>query len=344
MSSEWIKWEGGQCPVEPDLMVDVKCKTITSEIWLEITNSAKSLSWGRGPGVIPIIAYRLHCNCDGCTDGDDEIPEFLKNDFKDDDELTDHELDEPSDGIPEELAIEDIPPVLRPETETMTGKGNGMDDLERLARELHNWDAFVETIKGVTQKEWQAKRNDLSGRPKEWVNEWAQWRAQDANGKWFEFNEKPRGNEFTYKWVNCQADGYRIISQGEVLGDWRGTLEERVVEDKAVQDHELETVSEYLGNKKLYSQEYTTDVYGMNEPKPDAVWTPVRQFKYESMQHYVFTIEGDREVVCQATCVAFRLIKTPKEKAIEEMAQIILEEWSTPMEMAEAVYDAGFKK
>jgi len=123
-------------------------------------------------------------------------------------------------------------------------------------------------------------------------------------------------------------------------------IEEKVMENKSVQDHELDgrevkTVSEYLGNKKLYSQEYTTDVYGINKPKPDAVWTPVRQFKYESMQHYVFTVEGDQEVVCQATMVAFRLIKSDKEKHVQKMWDVVCEDPGNTFKQLEALYDAG---
>jgi len=124
MSNEWIKWEGGECPVKEGIIVDVKYRdgneairipaiTKFNESFLHSNPERRSAEdWHDDGEDSSIAAYRIHRSC---TDGDDEIPEFLKNDFKDDG-LTDHEFDQPGNGIPEELAIEDVPPVLRPET------------------------------------------------------------------------------------------------------------------------------------------------------------------------------------------------------------------------------------
>jgi hypothetical protein len=100
--------------------------------------------------------------------------------------------------------------------------------LEILARELHEWPKGAAVVPGVfTEQQWQAKRDELSGKPKEWKFPWARYRAQDANGSWFEFYTKPEiANQ---EWVE---EDYDIPEGGgEVLGDWRDTLEERVVED-----------------------------------------------------------------------------------------------------------------
>lgn len=72
----------------------------------------------------------------------------------------------------------------------------------------------------------------LTGKPTEWVNDWARWRAQDDDGFWIEFQPKP---------YPCKKKGWKfdgeghlnvIHPRGEVLGDWRNTLEERVMGDK----------------------------------------------------------------------------------------------------------------
>jgi len=115
MSNEWIKWEGGECPVRRKEMVDVKF--FSGAIYCT-GDRAGSFKWNHGLDTDDIISYRLHCDCDGCTEGDDEIPKFLRNPMNDDG-ITEHEFDEPGDGIPEELAMEDMPPVLRPETEKL---------------------------------------------------------------------------------------------------------------------------------------------------------------------------------------------------------------------------------
>jgi len=119
MSNEWIKWEGGECPVGETELIDIKFGG--GQILKDVEGPYQyAWNWFSSGGSGDIIAYRLHCDCDGCTDGDDEIPKFLRNPFKDDG-IADHE---PGDGISEELAIQDVPPVLRPEGEAMTDKEN----------------------------------------------------------------------------------------------------------------------------------------------------------------------------------------------------------------------------
>ena len=124
-----------------------------------------------------------------------------------------------------------------------------MDDLERLAREIHNahegadcgwiYDEsafFGEGMQyGFNITDIQAKRNELSGKPKEWFNDWAVSRAQDDDGTWNEYKERAyldnTGDDS--EWNTTKL--YSSVGGGEVLGDWRDTLEERVIEDKAVE-------------------------------------------------------------------------------------------------------------
>ena len=119
MNNEWIKWEGGECPVDEGTVLDIEHRD--GDIYYKAIygESYACKCWSHEGVDSDIIAYRLHCDYEGCTDGGNEIPEFLKNDFKDNDGLTEHEFDEPGDGILEELAIKDIPPVLRPAVDTL---------------------------------------------------------------------------------------------------------------------------------------------------------------------------------------------------------------------------------
>jgi len=370
MSNEWIKWEGGECPVD-----------INSSVHVKFTNGAdgcvtqaKNIRWQHEGSFSDIIAYRLDCQCDGCTDGDDEIPEFLKNDFKDEG-LTDHKFDEPGDGIPDELAIEDIPPVLRPATETMTNKEDSMDDLERLARlisEPHEDEyfkyAFIvpEATNGFAwaAREWhrdekihydkfiwdeiKAKRDELSGKPKEWVNNWARWRAQDNSGKWIECSGELLKNS---TWLTTLNEKCETVSEGEVLGDWHDTLEERVMEGKIT---DVKTWDRALTPEEIKAvQDHELDSSEVVE------WVPGDICTCDHTGRVVVVVY----VLCEDVCVrgsrglevynASNLdpIKTPKEKAIEEIMDIIASV-TDPQEcvenaisrIAKAVYDAGFKK
>lgn len=129
------------------------------------------------------------------------------------------------------------------------------DDLTWLARNVHEWptsDNFTiqlfcnlhgnttlsskspngasHTLIGeVTKVEWLARRAKLQNKPS-WddVESDAEWMAQSSNGRWELFNREPFasfGDGGGWKF-----DGfYAWISQnvGEVLGDWRATLERR---------------------------------------------------------------------------------------------------------------------
>jgi len=129
-----------------------------------------------------------------------------------------------------------------------------MDDLERLARGLHEWpkgaisheliipcgfalgasktgEWALHSMAGVvvTEEQWQAKRDELSGKPKEWVNDWARYRMQLHLGTWIELSDHPD------KDVERKVE---IVGYGEALDSregFRHGLEERVVEDKAVE-------------------------------------------------------------------------------------------------------------
>ena len=79
----------------------------------------------------------------------------------------------------------------------------------------------------------KAKRDELSGKPKEWVNDWARWRVQQIDGFWFEYEKEPEAHVTADYWVSLPGSKSTpgSVGKGEVLGDWRDTLEERVVED-----------------------------------------------------------------------------------------------------------------
>lgn len=53
--SEWIKWNGGACPVHPNTRVDVRYRDLAREDGL----AGASLVWAHVCGDVDIVSYRL---------------------------------------------------------------------------------------------------------------------------------------------------------------------------------------------------------------------------------------------------------------------------------------------
>lgn len=67
MSGRWIKWAGGQCPVELDVLVDVKLRegtTMSGERAMEFValdadeQTPQNNNWLHDGGPLDIVAYR----------------------------------------------------------------------------------------------------------------------------------------------------------------------------------------------------------------------------------------------------------------------------------------------
>lgn len=123
------------------------------------------------------------------------------------------------------------------------------DDITWLARNVHNWskfgDARISKVgDGVvwslpssppdsdtfTKDEWLTRRAELQNKPS-WADapEWAKWLVQDEDGVWYWHGKQPKPKGETVNgekyWMSCgesMPDG-----RGELLGDWRDTLERR---------------------------------------------------------------------------------------------------------------------
>lgn len=89
------------------------------------------------------------------------------------------------------------------------------------------WITGYDPAQGITRHpitEIKDRYHELSGKPTEWVHDWARFRAQDSDtGIWYESLQKPNPVG-----VGLEVFGsYARVGQGEVIGDWRETLEER---------------------------------------------------------------------------------------------------------------------
>lgn len=129
-----------------------------------------------------------------------------------------------------------------------------MSDLDWLARNVHNWPAghqgwcYVisnrDGTKGVATsligqfdcpwvrietQEWLTRRAELQNKPTEWPDG-ANWLAQDKDGEWYFYKDtadNPPQNHGEENWFSDEAGDIRCRRIGEVLGDWRDTLEKR---------------------------------------------------------------------------------------------------------------------
>lgn len=128
-----------------------------------------------------------------------------------------------------------------------------ISDLDWLARNVHEWPAgehqpwcyvymtyggvmkaagnFLDAVANpamITIDQWLARRAELQNKPS-WKDapEWANWLAQWNDGAWFwcgdEIDNPPQEGD-----LGWYQDGEILhLPSGEVLGDWRDTLEKR---------------------------------------------------------------------------------------------------------------------
>lgn len=123
-----------------------------------------------------------------------------------------------------------------------------MSDLDWLARNVHVWRSGYDLAVvqrgggeiyvtwpsvcscGITKKQWLARRAELQNKPS-WKEapEWAQWLGQDEDGVWYWHGEEPNSKgEDVNGCCYWMSRGLSDIScRGELLGDWRDTLEKR---------------------------------------------------------------------------------------------------------------------
>lgn len=132
-----------------------------------------------------------------------------------------------------------------------------MNDLEWLARNVHEWPkGLIEecacrfeigsggAAKAIstrrrpcgedhdtewfTHDQWLAERARLQNKPSwEDVPTQYSWYGQNASGKWDCFEYEPFANEHVNCWDYESGDALGLQNFGEVLGDWRDTLERR---------------------------------------------------------------------------------------------------------------------
>lgn len=119
---------------------------------------------------------------------------------------------------------------------------NRIEALDWLARNIDEWHVYDEAIGysgyKFTETEWLRRRSELQGKPC-WgevldLHRWAKWIAQSPLGQWECFEVEPRALESNY-WAGNLERRQACVDyskfKGEVIGDWRDTLESRPIPD-----------------------------------------------------------------------------------------------------------------
>jgi len=79
-----------------------------------------------------------------------------------------------------------------------------------------------------TKQQWLARRAKLQNKPTEWPKR-ANWLAQNGGGEWAFYSDSadnPPQNRPDGNWYSDDVE-VKFCHSGEVLGDWRDTLEKR---------------------------------------------------------------------------------------------------------------------
>ena len=122
-----------------------------------------------------------------------------------------------------------------------------MSDLDWLARNVHKWKSGYDLAAvqrgggeiyvtwtsacscGITKKQWLARRAELQNKPSFADHSDAKCFSQNGEGTWYK-NIKSDNVSTTDngEWRNnCMNGGWQMLGTGEILGDWRETLEKR---------------------------------------------------------------------------------------------------------------------
>lgn len=252
-------------------------------------------------------------------------------------------------------------------------------DLDWLARNVHEWPAgehqpwcyvymtyggvmkaagnFLDAVANpamITIDQWISRRAELQNKPS-WddFGESAKFMAQDSDGAWMAFESEPAANYHVWSstrgWCGYAREG-RDRCRGEVLGDWRDTLEKRP--DMHKTEPKIDTVSEHVHK----TAESMHDWFERGELPPVGtvclyVVSDRLSAEVEITAHAKFGLcfvevgkSGENYVSKTAELHRFLPIRTERELAIDRMQFDIAERWANCEELARHLVDKGWVK
>lgn len=237
-----------------------------------------------------------------------------------------------------------------------------------------HWIAYPESL-GVpffTKAQWLARRAELQNKPSwETAPSWATHLVQQVNGDWLWSEGEPTASPDGW-WFG----GFSRAATGEVLGDWRDTLEQRPKEKvQAHAEAELDSTIEELfrpffsieeNQWKVMAQQAVSQQY---EKQQDNSWFERGELPPVGTRVDVDgagLVYGDGERNCEVLahventavvrmsyglgCFQPHVMspsRTEREKAIHEMKKHCPYHgsWNTTYrQFAESLYDAGYRK
>lgn len=182
-------------------------------------------------------------------------------------------------------------------------------------------------------KEIKQRYHELSGKPTEWVHTWTRFIVQDGNsGIWYESLKKPVPDGCG----SWSAFGpYNEVGQGEVIGDYRNTLEERDMDDRAVSltcgfvdpKHNKEILDELDGMKQQpqWEEGELPPVGTVCECYSEwySKWVSCRIIAIHEDEFWAHIGNNSRTNVYKLSDYKFRPIKTERERVVEKMEDIL---------------------
>lgn len=244
-------------------------------------------------------------------------------------------------------------------------------DLDWLARNVHVWleganyvcvnhtdggHVFHENNRNCaiwfTKDQWLARRAELQNKPS-WDDfcESAKFMAQDSDGAWMAFESEPAANYHVWSsmrgWCGYAREGCDRC-RGEVLGDWRDTMERR--SDMYKYEPKIDTSAEHVQK----TAESMRDWFERGELPPVGVecevmhrerWVVcdvIAHFQQKAAMVAAYTVDNGNALKKLDSCIAkyFRPIRTERDVLIE----IIKKTDDTDDRIADAILAAGFKR
>lgn len=204
----------------------------------------------------------------------------------------------------------------------------------------------------ITIEQWLARRAELQNKPS-WddFGESAKFMAQDSDGAWMAFESEPAAKYHVWSsmrgWCGYAREG-RDRCRGEVLGDWRDTLEQRPEQFKPF------TSTEYNQEQGMAQQQEMKQDNGWFErgelppvgvkcetlAEPELQWVSAEVVAHRDG----FAIVWITSEKCGAQCDApkhFRPIRTERDVLLSIITEE-LNRYDTDGKLADAILAAGF--
>lgn len=217
----------------------------------------------------------------------------------------------------------------------------------------------------IYRHQWLARRSELQNKPSwDYFGESAKFMAQDSDGAWMAFESEPAAKYHVWSSMRGLC-GYaregRDRCRGEVLGDWRDTLEKRPVDlsESAVTERLTEATQTVLAAAPALMDEkfrFDRDDWFERGELPPVGTRCVALLgiapkanceviaKTEQQMVVKWEENGMMDVIDLDAHVAFRPVRTERDELIERMQSDIAERWANCEELATHLVDKGWVK